>query len=103
MNEDILHKMKQMKLYDMALAFNTSLHNQTESILTVDEMITHDKHENILITGSTGIGKSYLASALGNQACMLGYKVYSMNTAQLPVRQWHDMIGENTIADAILD
>lgn len=220
MNEDILHKMKQMKLYGMALAFNTSLHNQTESTLTVDEMITHlveaewddrnnrriaryirnarfrykadleqldfeidrnldrntinrlaectfiDKHENVLITGSTGIGKSYLASALGNQACMLGYKVYYMNTAklfgllkmakadgsyiketariekqdllilddfgmqpfdsnsraalmeiiedrhgkrstiitaQLPVRQWHDTIGESTIADAILD
>ncbi len=29
-----------------------------------------DKNENILITGSTGIGKSYIASALGNQACM---------------------------------
>ncbi len=27
-----------------------------------------DKHENILITGSTGIGKSFVASALGNQA-----------------------------------
>jgi DNA replication protein DnaC len=24
-------------------------------------------------------------------------------TAQLPVAQWHDMIGEPTIADAILD
>ena len=26
-----------------------------------------------------------------------------MITAQLPVAQWHDMIGEPTIADAILD
>jgi len=220
MNEDTLHKMKQMKLYGMATAFNTSLQNHTLNNLTADEMITHliesewddrnnrrisryirnarfrykadleqldftidrnldrntinrlaectyiDKHENILITGSTGIGKSYLASALGNQACMLGYKVYYMNTAklfgmlkmakadgsyiketariekqdllilddfgmqpidnqsrtslmdiiedrhgkrstiitaQMPVRQWHDVIGENTIADAILD
>jgi len=125
-----------------------------------------DKNENILITGSTGIGKSYIASALGNQACMLGYKVYyasssklfsmlkmakadgsyireiariekmdllilddfgmqpldnhnrsalieiiedrhgkrsTIITAQLPVLQWHDVIGENTIADAVLD
>jgi DNA replication protein DnaC len=125
-----------------------------------------DKHENILITGSTGIGKSYIASALGNQACMLGYKVYYAGTSklfamlkmakadgsyikeiakiekadllilddfgmqpldthnraalmeiiedrhgkhssiiagQLPVRQWHDVIGETTVADAILD
>jgi DNA replication protein DnaC len=39
--------------------------------------------ENILITGSTGIGKSYLASALGNQACTLGYKVYYSNATKL--------------------
>lgn len=125
-----------------------------------------DKHENILITGSTGIGKSYIASALGNQACMLGYKVFYVGTSklfamlkmakadgsyikeiakiekadllilddfgmqpldthnraalmeiiedrhgkrstiiagQLPVGQWHDVIGEKTVADAILD
>jgi len=30
--------------------------------------------ENVLITGSTGCGKSYLACALGHQACLLGYK-----------------------------
>lgn len=125
-----------------------------------------EKNENILITGSTGIGKSYIASALGNQACMLGYKVLYTSTsklfamlkmaradgsyiketariektdllilddfgmqpldahnrsalieiiedrhgkrstiiaAQLPVVQWHDVIGEKTIADAVLD
>jgi len=31
--------------------------------------------ENILITGATGCGKSYLACALGRQACSLGYRV----------------------------
>ncbi len=31
------------------------------------------KHgENILITGLTGVGKSYIASALGHLACQLG-------------------------------
>ncbi len=30
--------------------------------------------ENLLITGSTGCGKSYLACALGHQACLQGYK-----------------------------
>jgi DNA replication protein DnaC len=130
------------------------------------ECIFISKHENILITGSTGIGKSHLASALGNQACVLGYKVYYANmaklfaklkmgkadgnyirelarmdrqdllilddfgllpldnqnrsalmeiiedrhqkgsmiiTSQLPVSLWHEVIGEKTIADAILD
>ena len=125
-----------------------------------------DKHENILITGSTGIGKSYIASALGHQACSLGYRVVYHNTAklfgklkmakadgsyikevakierhqllilddfgiqpldgqsraalmeiiedrhgksstiitsQVPVNKWHDIIGEKTVADAIMD
>jgi DNA replication protein DnaC len=37
--------------------------------------------ENLLITGATGCGKSFLACALGRQACMLGYRslYYSMN------------------------
>lgn len=33
------------------------------------------KAENIFITGATGCGKSYIASALGLQACQMGYKV----------------------------
>lgn len=124
------------------------------------------KCENILITGSTGIGKSYIASALGHQACAMGYRVLYSNitklfaklkmakadnsymkelakierqhllvlddfglqpldaqnrqtlmemiedrhgksatviTSQLPVKGWYDVIGEKTIADAILD
>ena len=122
--------------------------------------------QNIIITGSTGVGKSYLASALGYQACINGYKIIYSNTSklisklkmakadgsyiremlriekqdllilddfglqpfdaqgraslmeivedrhgksslmitsQVPVKQWFDLIGEKTIADAILD
>jgi KaiC/GvpD/RAD55 family RecA-like ATPase len=45
-----------------------------------------DKKENVLITGSTGIGKSYIASAIGHQACSLGYKVMYEHTAKLFAR-----------------
>lgn len=34
-----------------------------------------DRGENIIITGATGCGKSYLASALGYQACTKGKRV----------------------------
>lgn len=125
-----------------------------------------DQASDVFITGSTGTGKSFLASAIGYQACILGYKVYyattsklmaqlkvakaegshlkelariekaqlfilddfgvqpldaparnllldiiedrhgkrsTMITSQLPVAKWHDIIGEKTVADAILD
>jgi DNA replication protein DnaC len=44
------------------------------------------KGESILITGATGCGKSYLASALGNQACNQGYKVGYYNLQKLLLR-----------------
>ena len=39
--------------------------------------------ENILITGSTGCGKSYLACALGHQSCLQGYKTTYLNMNRL--------------------
>lgn len=218
MNE-ILTKMKQMRLLGMANAFHLTLESGKNEKFTPDEMVSHlvesewderynrkldrtinaarfrykaspeqiafddnrfDKNqvlrladcgfikrkENIIITGSTGIGKSFLASALGHQACALGYRVlYQHNTklfgrmkiakadgsylkelgkmekqqlliiddfgiqpldaqsrsalmeiiedrhgksstiitSQIPVSKWHEIIGEQTIADAILD
>ena len=40
------------------------------------------EHKDIFITGSTGTGKSYLATALGYQACQNGFKVMYVNTAK---------------------
>lgn len=39
--------------------------------------------ENVLITGSTGCGKSYLATAFGYQACQQGLKVAYYSTSKL--------------------
>lgn len=41
------------------------------------------KGESVLITGATGCGKSFLASALGNRACMQGCKVGYFNLQKL--------------------
>lgn len=38
------------------------------------------KGESILISGSTGCGKSFLSSALGHQACLHGFTVMYANT-----------------------
>jgi len=55
--------------------FDTPRELDKNRILRLADCDFVDKKENVLITGSTGIGKSYIASALGHQACSLGYKV----------------------------
>jgi DNA replication protein DnaC len=135
-------------------------------LLRLAECSFIEKNETVLITGSTGSGKSYIATALGYQACIEGYRVMYFNTnklfarlkmanadgsylreltkikkqhliilddfglqsldsqnrmtlleiiedrnnigsvmitSQIPVQGWYDIIGEKTIADAILD
>ena len=37
------------------------------------------RHENLLIQGKCGCGKSFIACALGRQACMLGYRTAYLN------------------------
>lgn len=146
--------------------FETQRELNKNQVLRLADCDFIDKKENVLITGSTGVGKSYIASAIGHQACSMGYKVLyehtsklfarlkggkadgtylkeitkiekqdlliiddfgiqpldqqsrtilmeiiedrhgkksTLLTSQVPVNQWHEVIGEQTIADAILD
>ena len=46
----------------------------TEKLMAVADCSFIQRAENILITGATGSGKSFLACALGRQACTLGYR-----------------------------
>jgi len=45
-----------------------------ESLQSIADCGFIDRSENVLITGSTGCGKSYLACAIGRQACSFGYR-----------------------------
>ena len=49
--------------------------------LTHCEWITRNK--NIIFTGPTGTGKSFLACALGKQACQMAYKVKYLRVTRL--------------------
>lgn len=65
------------------LHFDIDRNLDKNQMMRLAECAFVQRKENLLITGSTGIGKSYIASAIGNQACMLGYKVIYANTAKL--------------------
>ena len=41
------------------------------------------QHHNVLLTGPTGCGKTYLACVLATQACRLGYSVRYFRTSRL--------------------
>lgn len=45
-----------------------------------------EKHESEIITVPTGVGKSYLASSLGHQACQNGLEVMCYNLCKLFAR-----------------
>ncbi|MGI6462177.1 MAG: IS21-like element helper ATPase IstB [Candidatus Scatomorpha sp.] len=65
-------------------------HLRKQQILELASCQFIDHAKNINILGATGAGKSYLAQALGQAACRLGY---STRYVQLP-----DMLDELTIA-----
>ncbi len=65
------------------ITFNEQRNLDKNKILRFAECEYIKQKQNILITGSTGVGKSYLSCALGHQACIKGYKVMYFNISKL--------------------
>lgn len=68
-------------MHDINYPDDRNLSKQTMAQLADCSYI--DRAENILITGATGCGKSYIACALGHQACLFGYKTLYFNMNRL--------------------
>ena len=54
-----------------------------DSFLCFSDNSWIQKKKNIIITGPTGVGKSFVASALGNHACIYGHATLYYNTQKL--------------------
>jgi len=63
--------------------FSTQRNLDKNQLLRLSSCDWITKHQNIIITGATGSGKSWLASALGHQGCQHGYKVQYKNCIKL--------------------
>lgn len=63
--------------------YYTSRNLDKNQILRLSEGNYIRNNENLIITGPTGVGKSYIASALGYQACQQGFKVRYFNLNKL--------------------
>lgn len=71
--EDIHESTFEQRLALLIDAETDSKHNHKIERLAMNEYIK--RHENLIIVGATGSGKSYIACALGVEACYAGMKV----------------------------
>jgi DNA replication protein DnaC len=54
-----------------------------DAFLTFSDSTWIEKKKNIIVTGPTGVGKSFISSALGNLACINGHSTLYFNTGKL--------------------
>jgi len=70
---------KTLETFDFT--FNPSLNRQQLLAMAVGEYI-HQKR-NVVLCGPTGVGKSHLAQALGQEACRRGFQVLFINAYKM--------------------
>lgn len=71
------------KAYFNEIDFSTERNLNKDQLVRFSDGSFVKNKENIIVTGPTGVGKSFIASALGHQACHQGYKTYYSNSARL--------------------
>lgn len=60
-------------LEDFDFAFNPAI--PRAAVLELGTCAWVDRHQNVVIIGPTGVGKSHIAQALGRRACLAGHSV----------------------------
>jgi DNA replication protein DnaC len=65
------------------IKYNKDRNIKKEQIAQLADCAYIDRSENLFITGATGCGKSFIACALGNQACLIGYRTLYFNMNRL--------------------
>jgi len=63
--------------------FNAQRNLDKNTFVRLSDCSFIKRADNILISGPTGIGKTYIATALGYQACMMGFSVAYFNLQKL--------------------
>jgi DNA replication protein DnaC len=77
--------------YDATRGLNKALVSELSTCRWIE------KGESLLVCGPTGVGKSTLATALGTQACAMGFSVMYFNTQKLITRSKNERLEGNIL------
>ena len=78
-----LSKIKDKQAAIDAIDFNARRKINKSQILSLASLSFINAKQNVIITGKTGTGKSYIAQALANRAIIDGYRAYYVRTPSL--------------------